>query len=110
EGETVVPLLCGGNIDPSMLQTVLTYALTDRKQLLRLRVRIRDRPGRMGEVATLLADRGVNIREVRHDRAVEDLEVGEAYLVFDAVTAGAEHAASVIEAVEDAGYEVARVN
>ncbi|MFB6303103.1 MAG: threonine ammonia-lyase [Haloferacaceae archaeon] len=110
DGETVVPLLCGGNIDPSMLQTVLTYALTDRRQLLRLRVRIRDRPGRMGELATLLAEHGVNIREVHHDRAVEDLEVGEAYLVFHVVTGGPEHAASVIEAVEAAGYEVAQVN
>jgi threonine dehydratase len=110
EGETVVPLLCGGNIDPSMLQTVLTHALTDRQQLLRLRVRIRDRPGRMGELATLLAEEGVNIREVTHDRAVEDLEVGEAHLVFRVVTGGAEHAASVVEAIEAAGYEVARVN
>ncbi|MFB6080772.1 MAG: threonine ammonia-lyase [Haloferacaceae archaeon] len=108
--ETVVPILAGGNIDPSMLQTVLTFALTDRQQLLRLRIRIRDEPGRMGELATLLADQGVNIREVRHDRAVGDLEVGEAYLVFHVVAGGAEHAARVIETVEAAGYEVSQVN
>jgi threonine dehydratase len=110
EGETVVPLLCGGNIDMSMLQTVLTHALTDRCQLLRLRIRIRDRPGEMGRISTIIGEQGANIRTVRHDRAVGDLAVGEAYLVFQVVTSGEGHAANVRAAIEAAGYEVERVN
>jgi len=110
EGGTVVPLLCGGNIDISMLQTVLTHALTSRQQLLRLRVRITDRPGEMSRIAGLIGGEGANIRTVRHDRAVDDLRVGEAYLVFQVVTGGREHAARVCAAIEDAGYGVERVN
>ncbi|ELZ09902.1 threonine dehydratase [Halovivax asiaticus JCM 14624] len=108
--ETVVPVLGGGNIDISMLQTVLDHALTDRDQLLRLRVRIEDQPGKMEAVSGLISDRGANIRTVRHDRAVGNLQVGEAYLVFQIVTSGSEHARTVIEAIEAAGYEVSRVN
>jgi len=108
--ETVVPVLGGGNIDISMLQTVLDHALTDREQLLRLRVRIEDQPGKMEAVSGIISDRGANIRTVRHDRAVGDLQVGEAYLVFQIVTSGSEHARTVIEAIEAAGYEVSRVN
>jgi len=110
EGETVVPLLCGGNIDMSMLQTVLTHALTDRSQLLRLRIRIRDQPGEMGRISGIIGDRGANIRTVRHDRAVGDLHVGDAYLVFQVLTSGENHATTVMSAIEDAGYEVERVN
>ncbi|WP_248895895.1 threonine ammonia-lyase [Haloplanus halobius] len=110
EDETVVPLLCGGNIDMSMLQTVLTHALTDRSQLLRLRIRIRDEPGEMGRISGIIGDEGANIRTVRHDRAVGDLHVGDAYLVFQVVTSGEGHAKNVIEAIEDVGYEVERVN
>ncbi|SEA20033.1 threonine dehydratase [Haloplanus vescus] len=110
EGETVVPLLCGGNIDMSMLQTVLTHALTDRSQLLRLRIRIRDEPGEMGRISGIIGDKGANIRTVRHDRAVGDLHVGDAYLVFQVLTSGESHATNVIGAIEDAGYEVERVN
>ncbi|WP_435067938.1 threonine ammonia-lyase [Haloplanus sp. C73] len=110
EGETVVPLLCGGNIDMSMLQTVLTHALTDRSQLLRLRIRIRDEPGEMGRISGIIGDKGANIRTVRHDRAVGDLHVGDAYLVFQVLTSGESHATSVMTAIEDAGYEVERVN
>ncbi|MFC3959212.1 threonine ammonia-lyase [Halovivax cerinus] len=109
-GETVVPVLGGGNIDISMLQTVLDHALTDRDQLLRLRVRIDDQPGKMEAVSGVISDRGANIRTVRHDRAVGDLQVGEAYLVFQIVTSGSGHARTVIEAIESAGYEVSRVN
>ena len=108
-GETVVPVLSGGNIDISMLQTVLTQALTERSQLLRLRIRIEDQPGEMTTLSGIIADTGANIRTVRHDRAVDDLRVGEAYLVFQVVTSGRGHAEKIIEEVRDAGYEVERV-
>ena len=108
-GETVVPVLSGGNIDMTMLQTVLTQALTERSQLVRLRVRIEDEPGEMTKLSGIIADKGANIRTVRHDRAMDDLRVGEAYLVFQAVTSGSGHARSIIETVRDAGYEVERV-
>jgi threonine dehydratase len=104
--ETVMPLLCGGNLDMTQLQTVLVHALTSRQQLLRLRVRIDDRPGKMSDISSIIAEKQANIHDVRHDRSVDDLDVGEAYLVFRVETSGAEHAASVIDAVESAGYPV----
>ncbi|MFP8958918.1 threonine ammonia-lyase [Natrialbaceae archaeon A-CW3] len=109
-GETVVPVLGGGNIDIAMLQTVLEHALTDRDQLLRLRVRIADQPGKMEEISGVISDHGANIRTVRHDRAVDDLRVGEAYLVFQVVTSGQEHARNVIDSIESRGYDVTRVH
>ena len=105
-GETVMPLLCGGNLDMTRLQTVLVHALTERQQLLRLRVHIQDVPGKMEELSGIIADQNANIHNVRHDRSVDDLEIGEAYLVFRVESSGAEHAASIMEAVRDAGYRV----
>jgi len=107
--EIVVPLLCGGNIDISMLQTVLSHALTDRDQLIRLRVRIEDEPGRMADLSTIIGETGANIRSVRHDRAVDDLAVGEAFLVFEVVTGGSTHATAIIDAIREKGYAVERV-
>ena len=108
-GETVMPLLCGGNLDMTQLQTVLVHALTERRQLLQLRVHIDDQPGKMQEISGRIADQGANIRNVRHDRSVEDLEVGEAYLVFDVETNGEQHSASIIDSVEAAGYPVSDI-
>lgn len=109
-GETVVPVLSGGNLDPSMLQTVLTHALTDRGQILHLRVHITDQPGEMARLSGLIGEHGANIRTVRHDRSVGDLEVGEAYLDFEVETGGRKHAETIIEAVRDLGYDVTQLN
>ena len=105
-GETVMPVLSGGNLDMTMLRTVLIHALTERRQLLQMRVRIDDRPGKMSEISGIIAEYGANIHDVRHDRSVEDLDVGEADLVFTVEASGQEHTASIIEGLEDAGYPV----
>ncbi|MDS0279583.1 threonine ammonia-lyase [Halomicroarcula sp. S1AR25-4] len=104
--ETVMPLLCGGNLDMTQLRTVLIHALTERRQLMRLRVRIDDRPGVMEDISGTIADQGANIHDVRHERSVEDLDVGEAYLVFNVETSGQEHADAIVEAIRETGYPV----
>lgn len=108
-GETVMPLLSGGNLDMTMLQTVLIHALTAREQILRLWIRIDDVPGQMERISGIIADHDANIQTVRHDRAVPALDVGEAYLVFQIETSGAEHAKHIVEAIEEAEYEVETV-
>jgi threonine dehydratase len=110
EGERVVPLLCGGNLDMTMLRAILIHALTHREQILRLRVHIDDRPGKMAELSRLIADHGANIQTVRHDRALQELDVGEAYLIFQVETSGAEHARQIIDSIADHGYGVDVVN
>ncbi|MFB6183409.1 MAG: threonine ammonia-lyase [Haloarculaceae archaeon] len=110
EGETVMPLLCGGNLDMTMLQNVIVHALTDRDQILRLRVHIDDRPGQMETLSGVIADHNANIQTVRHERAVKDLDVGDAYLVFQVETSGREHARDIIDDIEAHGYPVDLVN
>jgi threonine dehydratase len=105
-GETVVPLLCGGNIDVTTLKEVVTHALVDRDQLIELSVRIDDTPGTMGEITTLIGGERANIRTVRHERGRPDLPVGDADLVFEVETNGPAHVDRVLSAVREAGYEV----
>ncbi|WP_418283966.1 threonine ammonia-lyase [Halorubrum sp. DTA46] len=105
-GETVVPLLCGGNIDVTTLKEVVTHALVERHQLIELAVRIDDTPGTMGEIATLIGAERANIRTVRHERSRPDLPVGDADLVFEVETNGPAHVDRVLKAVREAGYPV----
>jgi len=105
-GETVVPLLCGGNIDVTTLKEVVTHALVERDQLIELAVRIDDTPGTMGEISTLIGAERANIRTVRHERSRPDLPVGDADLVFEVETNGPAHVDRVLKAVREAGYEV----
>jgi len=109
-GETVVPILSSGNLDVSMLQTVLTHELSARNRLVQLRVRIDDRPGVLERIVGTAGDHGANIRTVRHYRASEALQVGEAYVTFEVETSGREHAKAIKRSIRDAGFEITQVN
>jgi threonine dehydratase len=104
--ETVVPVLCGGNLSMTTLQSALTHALSDRDQLVHLQVRIEDEPGVMSEISGIVGSYGANIRTVRHERGKKSLAVGEAYLHFEIETSGSEHTRRLVDDVRDAGYEV----
>jgi threonine dehydratase len=73
-------------------------------------VHIDDRPGKMEAISGIIADHGANIQTVQHDRALRDLDVGEAYLVFQVETSGAEHAANIVDSLSEHGYDVDVVN
>lgn len=107
-GETVMPVLTGGNFSIVELQTVLSHALSTREQLVQLRIKIDDQPGQLYHLSGIIAETGANVRTVRHDRAVEDLDVGEAYLTFNVETSGASHTRSIIAAIREDGYSVER--
>ena len=104
--ETVMALLCGGNLDMTTLQEVVVHALTRREQIIRLQVRIDDEPGKMRDISGIIAEHGANIQTVRHDRALKTLNVGEAYLIFQVETSGAEQAAKILDSIAEEGYEV----
>jgi threonine dehydratase len=106
---TVVPVLCGGNIDIATLQDVLTRALVDRRQFVTIRVRIDDRPGVLGELAQLIGKHDTNIRNVRHDRSEQGLPVGEADIVARLTTPGEAAIERIVEEIEAAGYTVREV-
>ena len=108
--ETVVPILSGGNLSTTMLQRTLTHELTYRQQLVQLRVRIVDEPGKMSRISSVIADENANIRNVNHERTNDELKVGEAYLDFRIETSGDQHTRHIIQAIEEAGYEVTRLN
>ncbi|WP_135535048.1 threonine ammonia-lyase [Halostella pelagica] len=108
--EVVVPVLSGGNLSMTDLRTVLTHGLTHRGQVVRLRVHIVDQPGEMNRVSEIIADCGANIYEVNHERSVEELDVGNAYLQFRIETSGTDQTDRIVEAIRDAGYSVTRVS
>ncbi|HKL28397.1 MAG TPA: threonine ammonia-lyase [Natrialbaceae archaeon] len=109
-GETVVPILSGGNLDMTTLQRLLSHALASNDQLVQLQVRVNERPGVLQEIATTIAEYDGNIREVTHERAVGDLDVGEADIIFTVETGGSQQSTRIKEAIEALGHEVKRQN
>jgi len=106
EGETIVPLLCGGNIDVNTLTTVLMRGLVETGRYCKIRTVLKDRPGALLRLSELLAEHRANIYGVRHDRTSRDIAMDDAEIELDLETRGEEHVADLLDALEAAGYEV----
>ena len=61
--------MCGGNIDTTLFGRCLERGLAAEGRLVKCTVRISDRPGGMSELCKLLANLGVSIKDVMHERA-----------------------------------------
>ena len=106
DGETIVPALCGGNIDLNVLTNVVRRGLVERGRFLRVRTVLKDRPGALQELVDLLAENRTNIYAIEHDRASKDIAVNAAEVELDLETRGHEHVLELLDAIEAAGYEV----
>ncbi|KAK0064932.1 L-threonine ammonia-lyase [Biomphalaria pfeifferi] len=69
KGKNVVVCLCGGNIDTTALGRVIERGLAAEGRLIRFGVTVSDRPGGIAELTKKIADMGVSIKDILHERA-----------------------------------------
>jgi threonine dehydratase len=105
-GETIIPLLCGGNIDPNVLTTVLMRGLVQRGRYVKLRTVLKDRPGALTDLSRIIAENRANIYAIQHDRTARDIGMGSAEVELDIETRGNEHVEQLTESLEEQGYPV----
>jgi threonine dehydratase len=110
DGETIVPALCGGNIDLNVLTTVITRGLVERGRFLRIKTVLKDRPGALGDLVTLLTEHRTNIHAIEHDRASKDIAMNAAEVELDLETRGHDHVTELLDALEAHGYAVTIVS
>ena len=105
----VAVVLSGGNIDATLLISVMRHGLTVAGRYLVLRTRITDRPGELIKLLQLCADQRVNVVSVEHHREGMQISVAETEVELTVITRNLEHCAEVIETLEAHGYPVERV-
>ena len=105
----VVPVLSGGNIDPSLLITVMRHGLTSAGRYLVVRTRVPDRPGELVKILQLVASQRVNVVSVEHHREGMAVSVAETEVELTLGTRDEEHCATVVREMEGWGYSVERL-
>jgi threonine dehydratase len=108
-GRKVGLVLSGGNIEPLVLSEIIERGMVRSGRLARLRLDVRDVPGALADVATLLGRLGANIEEVQHQRAFTTLSVERAQIEVVVHTRGVEHIEEVLAALRAAGYRAERI-
>jgi threonine dehydratase len=106
---TTVPLLSGGNIDATLLISVMRHGLAASGRFLVVRTRVPDRPGELAKLLTLLADERVNVVEVEHQRETPDMSVAYTGVQLTLLTRDPAHCDEILSLLAQWGYPATRL-
>lgn len=109
KGRRVGLILCGGNIDPRILSSIMVRELERETRIVSFRLAIPDQPGVLGIIATRLGALGANILEVEHRRLLLDVPAKGAKLDVTIETRDATHASEIMAALAADGYQPVRI-
>jgi threonine dehydratase len=102
----VAALLSGGNIDPTLLISVMRHGLSVAGRYLVLRTRLPDRPGELIKLLELIAEQRVNVVSVEHHREGVHISVAETDVELTLATRDRDHRDEVVGVLEEHGYPV----
>jgi threonine dehydratase len=108
-GKKVAVLVCGGNIDVTLLSRIIERGLVKDGRLVRLRVHLPDYPGALHQLTGILAHHRANIVETSYDRAYYGVNLGDTAIDITMETKGPDHIAELLAALDVAGYANERV-
>lgn len=100
-----VAILSGGNIDPLLMQRVISHGLAASGRYLKLRIMLPDRPGQLARISELLSEAHANVIEVLHTRHGVGLRISDVELDISVETRGPEHRQHVVDLLRAAGYD-----
>jgi len=67
-GKSVCVVICGGNIDVTLVGRIANRGLIATGRMMRVTVRMADRPGQLAELLKALGNTGANLIDLRHNR------------------------------------------
>jgi threonine dehydratase len=105
-----IPVLSGGNIDATMLISVMRHGLTSAGRYFVVRTRLADRPGELIKLLSLVAEERGNVIAVEHHREGMDVPVTETEVELTLVTRNEHHCRDLLAAMDERGYVVERLS
>jgi threonine dehydratase len=102
-------LVCGGNIDVTLLSRIIERGLVQDGRLIRLRIHLLDKPGALAELTRLIASHRANIVDTLHNRAYYGVNLGDTVIDITMETRGREQVEELLTALTAEGYRHGRV-
>ena len=102
-------LVCGGNIDVTLLSRIIERGLVQDGRMIRLRITLLDKPGALAELTRLIAEHRANIVDTLYNRAYYGVNLGNTTIDITLETRGREQVQELLAALTDGGFEHTRV-
>ena len=105
EGKRVCSVISGGNIDVNVVARVIERGLVKDGRLVRINIRLLDKPGQLTVVSGIISGLRANVIEVHHSRAFSE-KFGDTTLLLTLETRGPEHVEEILGGLREHGYRV----
>lgn len=102
-------LVCGGNIDVTLLSRIIERGLVQDGRLIRLRIHLLDRPGALTDLTRLIASHRANIVDTLYNRAYYGVNLGDTAIDITMETRGRDQVDELLAALTSEGYRHTRV-
>jgi threonine dehydratase len=109
QGAHTAVLVCGGNIDVTLLSRIIERGMVQDGRLIRLRIVLLDKPGALHDLTRLIASHRANIVDTLHNRAYYGVNLGDTVIDITMETRGREQVAELLDALTAEGYKHSRV-
>ena len=104
-----VAILSGGNIDPTVLISIMRHGLTESGRYLVVRSRLDDRPGELIKLLSLVAQERANVISVDHHREGMAVPVYQSEIELTLAMRDEHHCSVLLETLRSLGYQVERL-
>lgn len=108
KGKKLGVIISGGNIDINLISMIIHRGLLKSGRKVEIRTVLKDKPGQLRALLDLLADAGVNIVSVHHNREREAIDLGFAEVEMVLETRDGDHSRDVCELLRSRGYDIRR--
>ena len=103
-GKKVAVVLSGGNVDSHLIARVVESGLAHAGRYLVLRVMLKDRPGQLSRLLSVVSDSQANVLDIGHLRHAPTVHLGHVEVLLTLETRNYTHAEEVWERLRSAGY------
>jgi threonine dehydratase len=102
----VVLVISGGNIDFHLLDRIIEKGLGQTGRLVRMSILLRDVPGALEKLTSLVSQHRANILHIIHERATKDIPIGFSKVILVLETRGPDHIREIKKGFKEKGYSL----
>jgi threonine dehydratase len=102
----IVLVISGGNIDFHLLDRIIEKGLAQTGRLVRMSILLKDVPGALARLTSLVAQHRANILHIIHERATKDIPIGFSKVIVVLETRGLDHIREIKKGLREKGYSI----
>ena len=105
-GRNVAGVVSGGNIDVTLIESVINHALMSLGRRTEIKTEILDKPGQLSNLIRIISEEHANIDHIHQGKSRQDLFIQDQAVTAVIETIDAAHKMRIIKRLQENGYKL----